>query len=86
MQHTLIIDVPEEVFEPLAKTADQAGKTPEEIAARWLATAAQKSSVDPLEKFIGSVKGAVPDWADRHDSYLEDTLVQEARGDWREEG
>lgn len=86
MQRTLIIELPEDVFEPLAKTADQAGKTPEEIAARWLATAAHKSSADPLERFIDSVKSTVPDWADRHDSYLGDNLVQEARGDWSEEG
>jgi hypothetical protein len=86
MQHTLVIEVPEDVYEPLAKTADQAGKTPEEIAAGWLATAAQKSSDDPLEKFIGSLKSTVPDWADQHDSYLGDALAQEARGERRKEG
>jgi hypothetical protein len=86
MQRTLVIEVPEDVFEPLAKTADQAGKTPEEIAASWLAAVAQKTSDDPLEKFIGSLKGTAPDWADQHDSYLGDALAQEALGERRKEG
>lgn len=85
MQHTLVIEVPEDVYEPLEKTADQTGKTPEEIAAGWLAIAAQRPP-DPLEKFIGELKGTVPDWADRHDSYLRDALAQEARGEQTKEG
>lgn len=86
MQHTLVIEISEDVFEPLAKTADQAGKTPEQIAVDWLAIAAQRSSNDPIEKFVGSLKSTVSDWADRHDSYLGDALAKEARGEPRREG
>lgn len=77
MQHTLVINVPEDVYEPLARAADQTGKSPEEIAADWLANAAQKRSDDPLEEFIGALKSTVPDWADAHDSYLGESLAQE---------
>jgi hypothetical protein len=86
MQHTLVIEIPEDVYEPLAKIADQAGKTPEEIAAGWLALAMQESSDDPLEKFIGTLKTTVPDWADEHDAYLGEALAHEARGERRKEG
>lgn len=79
MRHTIVIDLPEEVFEPLVKSADRTGKTPEETALRWLQDAARRSSEDPVERFIGSLSSTVPDWADRHDKYLGDALVQEVR-------
>jgi hypothetical protein len=79
MGHTLVIDLPEEVFEPLVKSADRTGRTPEETALHWLQDAARRSSEDPIEKFIGSLGSTVPDWADQHDKYLGGALVQEVR-------
>ena len=84
MEHTLVIEVPEETFEPLVKSADRTGRTPEEIAVHLLVEAVRRSS-DPVEKFIGSLSSTVPDWADRHDEYLGDALVQEVRDKRAEE-
>jgi len=86
MQHTLVIELGEDIYEPLAKTASQEGKTPEEVAASWLATAALNCSDDPIEKFIGSLKSGVPDWADRHDSYRGDDLSQNKLDQQRRQG
>lgn len=74
MGRAITVDMPQEVYESLAKAAQQAGQTPEELAARWLAAAAQQSANDPLERFIGGIPTTVPDWADRHDHYIGRTL------------
>lgn len=65
--------------EPLAKTAHDAGKTPEELAVEWLQLAMRYALNDPLEQFIGAFHSDVPDWADQHDKYLGQALMQEMR-------
>lgn len=85
MGHTLVLEIPEDVYEPLAKTAEQKGKTPEEIAVDWLVTTARQAPEDPVEKFIGALNGAVPDWADQHDRYIGGALTHEAFGEQRKD-
>lgn len=70
MTHALILEIPEEVYEPLLKKATQIGQTPEDLAVQWLVTVAQQLTDDPLEKFIGIFQSDVPDWADEHDKYI----------------
>ncbi|HLF28629.1 MAG TPA: hypothetical protein VJG32_20035 [Anaerolineae bacterium] len=79
MERTLILEVPEDVYRPLEKTAKQTGRTPEEQAVEWLATAAQSAADDPVEKFIGAFHSNVSDWADQHDKYLGQTLMEKRR-------
>lgn len=79
MAHTIVIDLPEEIFEPLVKSADRTGRTPEETALDWLQDAARRSSEDPIEKFIGTLSSTVSDWADQHDKYLGEGQIQEVR-------
>jgi len=74
MGHAITVDMPQEIYESLAKAAHQSGQTPEELAARWLAAAAQQSASDPLERFIGGIPTNVSDWTDRHDHYIGRTL------------
>lgn len=78
MRHTLVLEVPEEVFEPLARTADQSGRSPEEIAVSLLVAAVQFSD-DPVEKFIGILATNVGGWADQHDEYLGAGLLNGVR-------
>lgn len=80
MGHTLILDVPEDVYEPLAKTAKQRGSTPEELAVEWLMTAIHHAMNDPVENFIGAFSSSVPDWADQHDAYLGQAVMDQMRG------
>ncbi|MBM3333743.1 hypothetical protein FJY63_03695 [Candidatus Sumerlaeota bacterium] len=79
MDYTLKLEVPEGVYEPLAKAAEQAGRTPEELAREWLVTAIRAGIEDPVEDFIGALRGNIPDWADEHDEYIGQTLVEQMK-------
>ena len=70
MGHTLTLEVPDDVYRPLAETARQRGTTPEELIVEWLAMAIQHAINDPVEQFIGTFTSNTPDWADQHDKYL----------------
>jgi hypothetical protein len=70
MSHTFTLDIPEEIDEPLKKTAEQNGQSPETLAVQWLTVAVQRLVDDPLEKFIGAFDSQETDWADHHDQYL----------------
>ncbi len=79
MEHTLTIELSEEIYEPLTKTAKETGKTPEELAVEWLLLATRYALNDPVEEFIGAFHSDVPDWADQHDKYLGQALMEERR-------
>lgn len=70
MGHTLTLEVPEDAYRPLAETARQRGSTPEELAVEWLVTAIYHAVNDPVEQFIGAFSSNISDWADQHDKYL----------------
>ncbi len=69
MTHSLTLEIPENIYEPLVKTAMQRGETPEALAVLLLAAATQSVVDDPLEPFIGAFSSSIPDWADQHDKY-----------------
>jgi len=79
MEHTLVLEVSEDVYEPLAKTAKQRGSSPEELAVEWLVSAIHKAIDDPVENFIGAFSSNIPDWADQHDKYLGLALMKQMR-------
>lgn len=61
MPHTMTLEVPEDVYVPLVKTAGQTGLTPEEMAAQWLADTARQIEENGEEKINGaSDTGATP--------------------------
>jgi len=70
MGHKLLLEVPEEVFEPLTSMAMRRGASPEELAVEWLLEFSRQAAGDPLDKFIGTIRSSVPDWTDQHDKYL----------------
>ena len=78
MTHLLTIEIPENIYQPLAKEAETKGRKVEEIALEKLAkdTAATE---DPFEKFIGAFDSGGMDWANRHDEYLGENLMREMR-------
>ena len=89
MGHTLTLEVPDEVYNPLLKTAEQTGQNPEELAIQWLAAVVETFSAeglinhgtanDPLEEFIGAFKSDIPDWADQHDKHLGQSSAEALR-------
>jgi hypothetical protein len=74
MGRTLTLKLPEEVYQPLAQTAERTGTTPAQLAVEWLAAASRQATGDPLEPFIGALRTGVPDWPDQHDQYLGQAL------------
>lgn len=79
MAHQLILEVPEEVYAPLADAARRSGATPEGLAVAWLTAASRLAAQDPVEPFIGAFRSDVPDWADQHDKYLGQGLPEPTR-------
>jgi hypothetical protein len=76
MVHKLMVELSDEVYAPLIGAAQRAGTPPEELAAEWLAAACRYAASDPVEGFIGALRGDVPDWAGRHDEYLGRELAE----------
>jgi hypothetical protein len=81
MTHSLLLEVPENIYQPLAEEAAAKGRRVEEIALEKLANEAPKPIDDPFEKFIGAFDGKGMDWANRHDEYLGENLIREMRGE-----
>jgi len=70
MEHTLTLEIPEQTYASLLKTAKRKGRSPEDLAAQWIVEATRTLADDPIEQFIGLFSSSVPDWADAHDRYL----------------
>lgn len=75
MSHTLTIEVPDDLYEPLRKTASQHGQSPEALVTQWISLAVQQFTDDPLEQFIGALRSQNSDWANHHDQYLGKTVA-----------
>jgi hypothetical protein len=78
MNHTLTIELPEEVFEPLEKRSVERGIRPQELVLTWVRQQIEAEETaypvtletDPLARFIGAFDSGLPDLARRHDEYL----------------
>ncbi len=81
MTHSLTLEVPENIYQPLVEKAAAEGRKVEDIALEKLANGDEPQIEDPLDKFIGAIKGDVPDWADNHDKYLGETYMKEMRAE-----
>jgi hypothetical protein len=80
MTHSLTLDLPEEIYQPLLKTALTNGKKVEDVAVEVLASLKRKNFTDPFERFIGSVKSDITDLAENHDKYIGENLAQDLNG------
>jgi hypothetical protein len=81
MTHSLLLEVPESIYQPIVEEAEAEGRKVEEIALERLANGNSKKINDPFEKFIGSFDSKGMDWANRHDEYLGENLMREMRGE-----
>ena len=81
MTHSLTLEVPENIYQPLAEEAEAKGRKVEEIALERLAKDESAKIEDPFEKFIGAFYSGGMDWANRHDEYLGENLMRELRGE-----
>ncbi len=74
MAHTLLLEVPEDVYESLLETAREEGQSPEILAVQWLADRVHGNEIDPLAKWIGALDTGVVGWADEHDRYIGEAI------------
>ena len=81
MTHSLLLEVPESIYQPIVEEARAEGRKVEEIALERLANGKPKKIDDPLDEFVGAFRSDVPDWADNHDKYLSENLMCEMRGE-----
>ena len=81
MTHSLLLEVPESIYQPIVEEAEAEGRKVEEIALERLANGKPKKIDDPLDEFVGAFRSDVPDWADNHDKYLGENLMREMRGE-----
>jgi hypothetical protein len=84
MNHTLTLELPENVYNSLAEKAKQASQSPEALAVQLLTAATQPVIDDPLEPFIGAFSSHGSDWADAHDKYLGLSVQEKMRHEKRE--
>lgn len=70
MTHQLLLNVPDQLYQILLKTAQARGETPENIAVEYLKEAQNKTKNDPLDQFIGAFNSNNSDWLDQHDEYI----------------
>jgi hypothetical protein len=80
MEHTLILEVPEEIYQPLIKKAQQVGLTPEKVVLQWLISAIKPLTDDPLLQLAGIFESAVTDVSEKHDEYIGQELMRELHG------
>jgi hypothetical protein len=69
MTHTIKLELPDDVYVSLVKSAERAGQTPEELALRYIAEGTQRAT-DPLDRFIGAFHSERPGWSERHDEHI----------------
>lgn len=77
MTHTMTLEVPEEVYQPLLRSAEKSQKKPEDLAVYWLTHIVRQTHDDPIEKFVGAIASDISNWADEHDLHLGKALMQE---------
>ena len=81
MTHSLLLEVPESIYQPIVEEARAEGRKTEEIALERLANCKPKKIDDSLDEFVGAFRSDFPDWADNHDKYLGENLTRETRGE-----
>ena len=77
MAHTVLLELPDDVYKLLAQTAEQTSQPLEELAVEWLTNATRRVTEDPLAKYIGAIHTDVPNWGERHDELLGQALMDD---------
>lgn len=78
--HTLTLELPDDIYEPLLHQAQRSASTPEALLTQWAIKAVQPVPEDPLLKLLGSIEGNVCDVSARHDEYLGLSLQRDNGG------
>lgn len=76
MERTLVLEVPEEIYQPLIKKAQQVGQTPEKVVLQWLTNALRPVNDDPLLQLAGAFESEATDLSEKHDDYIGRGLIR----------
>ena len=76
MPSLLNIELPDELLQRLLLQSERSGKTPERLAADYLAEVIAVGE-DPLIRLAGAAHSNVPDAAERNHDYLGQVLLDE---------
>ncbi len=79
MTHSLVLEVPESIYQPIVEEAETEGRKVEEIALERLAVKKPQTMAHPLDEFVGAFRSDVPDWADNHNKYLGEELAKDLK-------
>ncbi len=66
MSHKLVLEIPEDAFEELVRSASRKGQAPERVAVEILAN----RLTDPVMRLAGCLSMPYADIAKRHDEYI----------------
>lgn len=81
MIHQVTVQIPDEVYLPLLKQAEESGQTVEQVAgARLAQTVASPAPGSLLRKWLGSADSGLTDVSSRHHEYLGQQLYDELQG------
>jgi hypothetical protein len=81
MAHQLVLEVPDEVYQPLLRRAQDTGRPLEAVAADCLAEAVQpRGPSERLRRWAGAIDSGISDLAQRHDEYIGLALYDELKG------
>ncbi|MEL4895385.1 hypothetical protein [Crocosphaera sp. Alani8] len=77
MTHSVTLNIPDHLYDPLLEKANQTGKKPEELMIEYLQTMIKNTEDDPVEEFIGAIDSDISDWTKNHELYLGKSLSEE---------
>ena len=72
----IVVELPDELYQPLVQQAQEAGKKPEEFITEWLSRVVRLKQ-DPLRRWAGAFASGIPDAALRHHEYLGKAILVE---------
>ena len=79
MSHQIMLDIPDEIYQPLEKEAEKAGKSPATIINEMLTRMIQFRR-DPLRRWAGTFASGIPDAAEHHHEHLGGDLLLGVEG------
>src|SRR5260370_15870087 len=74
VSHQIVLNIPDEIYQPLEEQAEKAGKSPATIINELLTRMIQLRR-DPLRRLAGAFTSGVPDPAEHHHEHLGHGLV-----------
>ena len=81
MTHQLMLELPDEIYQPLLQKAKGKGQTVESMAQECLTEFVQPAGPGSrLRKWAGAFASGLPDVATRHHEYLGQALYDELQG------